>query len=427
MSVLCLATLQWLAFTVANVVTVPVVLGQAFALSPAETARLMDQTFIAVGVVCLAQSLAGHRFPVIEGPAGMWWSVFLILAQITREVGASLAQLLQELEFGLLVAGAVTVLLVACGLLQVTRKLFTPAVTGTFLVLLCLQISRSVVAGVLGIGYEGHPGVNPQVAILCVALIAFTMFLMVKGRGLLQSLAVLVSLAVGWACFAAAGLADTPRWSQAGWWAWPAVLPWGHPRFHLGVAVTCVITSLILLSNLIASIQTMGRTLGVSAGRDRFWRGTLLTGWGTALAGMLGAPGLIPLATSASLVSLTRIGARLPFVLGSALLVVLGLVPKFGQFAAALPSPVGYAVLFTVFGQLLGLGLRDLKQLAMDQRDLFVVSISLLAGAGLFFLSAQAWSSIPAVVAYLFDNGLIVGVVLVLVLEHLVFRRRKSS
>ncbi|MCL6547825.1 MAG: purine/pyrimidine permease [Alicyclobacillus sp.] len=421
---LLLATLQWLAFTVANVVTVPVVLGHAFSLTSAQTAVLMDQTFVAVGVIGLVQSLIGHRYPIVEGPAGMWWGVFLILAQMTRDVGGSFASLLQELELGLIVGGAVTAGLALCGLLSAVRRLFTPAVTGTFLILLSLQISRSLVPGILGVGYQGARGVFPEVALLSILIIAFTTLLMVKGRGWLQSLSVLIGLAAGWMAFALLRLTHSPGLSAAGWWVWPHLFPWGPPRFHLGVVLTCAITSLILLSNLIASIQAMGQALGETPGGERFARGTLWTGAGTAVCGCLGSAGLIPLATAASLVALTSVGARLPFVFGSVLVVVLGLVPKFGMFAASLPSPVGYAVLFTVFGQLLGLGLRDLKRLAMDQRDLLVVSLSLLSGVGIFFVSARAWSGTPPVLGYLLDNGLIVGVGMVLLLEHLVFRRR---
>jgi xanthine/uracil permease len=426
-AVLFLASLQWLMFMIANVITVPIVLGHAFGLTSAEIALFTTRTLFVCGLIGLLQALMGHRYAVLEGPAGMWWGVFMVLIQMTQQVGESVGELQSDLEFGLIIAGVLYVLLAVCGWLRHIQYLFTPAVTGSFLILLALQLSKDILAGLLGIGFRHATDVQPAIAVLSLALIVFTLTLMVRGRGLVQNMAVLIGLVAGWLVYGLLGWLEWPNPGAEPVFSLPRLLPWGTPRFHLGIVLTCALTALILLSNLIASIQAFATAIGETAEAERFRGGTLVSGIGAMLAGLFGTVGAVPLTAAAGLVSLTGIASRLPFLIASVVLTVLGFLPVVGEYAATLPTPVGYAVLLTVFVQLLGYGLRDLKKLALDQRDLWVVGLPLLTGVGLLFVPGQAWAKMPALFGYLLGNGLIVGVVLVLLLEHLVFRRKSDT
>ncbi|MCL6625953.1 MAG: purine/pyrimidine permease [Alicyclobacillus shizuokensis] len=422
-AVFILASLQWLMFMVANVITVPIVLGHALALSEAQIALFTTRTLFLCGLVSLAQGLWGHRFAIVEGPAGMWWGVFLVLIQMTQEMHGSINDLQVDLELGLMVAGVLYVVLAATGWLQRIQGWFTPAVTGCFLVLLTMQVSRDILDGLLGIGFRGSPEVRPLVAGLSFLLIVFTLLLMVKGRGLWKNMAVLVALVSGWLLYGVIGWLDIPSRAGQSAVALPRVFPWGRPVFHASIVITCGLTVLILLSNLIASIQAFAGAAGEQPTPGRYRRGTLVSGLGTALAGVFGTVGAVPLTAAAGLVSLTGIASRLPFLVAAGALTLMGLFPVLGEYAATLPPPVGYAVLFTVFVQLLGYGLRDIKRLSLDGRDLWVVGLPLVTGVGLLFVPGSAWATLPPVCGYLLGNGLIVGVILVLLLEHGVFRR----
>lgn len=424
-TVLWLSAIQWFVFTMTNLITVPIVLGQAFGMTAQQTAMFTDRTFFVSGAIGVLQVLFGHRYPIIEGPAGMWWGVFIVLIQMTRDIGGNMQVLQQQLEFGLLIGGLVFILLAAFRALDAVRKLFSPMVTGTFLILLSLQLSKSLIEGVLGIGFRGSPYVVPKIVLLSVLLIALTLLMMIRGKGLIKNLAVLIGLAAGWVVYALFGLVDLPS-TPSPLVALPKLFPFGTPRFQLGIAITGAITALILLSNLIASIQALAKAAGEEPSGASFNRGSMVTGLGTLLAGCFGTVGAVPLTAAASLVSLTGIASRLPFLMSSALVLALGFFPRVGQLVSTLPSPVGYAILFTVFGQLLGFGLRDIRTLALDQRDLFVISLSLLSGVGILFVPGTAWLNLPRVLGYLLDNGLIVGVLLVLLLEHVVFRRKTA-
>lgn len=426
MSTLLLSSLQWLMFMLANVITVPIVLGDAFGMTHQGIALFATRTFFVCGIVSFLQGLLGHRYAVLEGPAGMWWGVFLVLIQMTHEVGGSMQTLEKELEMGLIIAGVLYIVLSVTGGLRKIQRLFTPVVTGTFLVLLSLQLSKSMVEGLLGIGFRNQQVVKPGIFLLSLGLVALTAFLMLKARGIAKSLAVLIALVIGWLIYGLLGLLIPPA-GDSRLFAAPQIFAWGMPQFNWSIVLTSAITALILLSNLVASVQAFGRAIEEDPQPHRFTRATLVSGIGTALAGIFSSVGMVPLTSASSLVSLTGIASRLPFLIASGILTLLGFFPRLGQYAATLPTPVGYAVLFAVFGQLLGFGLKDYARLKMDQRDIFVVSMPLLSGVGMLFVSGSAWQSLPPMIGYLLGNGLIVGIVLVLLLEHVVFRRHPEK
>ncbi|WP_054970837.1 purine/pyrimidine permease [Alicyclobacillus ferrooxydans] len=426
LSEMIFGTLQWFVFIVASVITVPIVLGPALGLSPHETALFIDRTLFVSGLIGLLQVTFGHRYPIVEGPAGMWWGVFLVLIQMTDDTGSSLSNLRPELELGLILAGVLYILLGALNWIEPIKRLFTPIVTGTFMVLLSLQLSESLIRGILGIG-SGNGTVNGRIALASIFLVGLTVSLMMWGRGLFKNMAVLIALLAGWILYAVMGMVHLGPDPTKAPILLPQLLPFGMPKFSSGVVVTTLFTAMILLSNLITSVQAMSMATETEATPPRFRRGTFITGVGTVLAGLFGTVGNVPLATSASLVALTKMSARLPYIIASVIFALLGLIPSVGRLLVTLPAPVGYAVLFTVFGQLLGFGLHDFKRLALDQRDLFVISLSLLSGVGMFFVPSSAWIHMPNMVGYLVDNGLILGVALVLILEHVVFRRKAKA
>jgi uracil permease len=63
----------------------------------------------------------------------------------------------------------------------------------------------------------------------------------------------------------------------------------------------------------------------------------------------------------------------------------------------------------------------------MAARDYFVVGLPVLIGTMVGFLPAALMQAVPSSVRVFLGNGLIVGIVLVLVLEHLLMRKRTGT
>src|SRR5579863_9069925 len=100
-----LAGVQWLFFMFANVVVIPLSVGQAFHLPPDVVTASLERSFIYTGLACILQGVLGHRFALMEGPAGLWWGVILSLAASASALGQSLPNLGGSLELGIIISG----------------------------------------------------------------------------------------------------------------------------------------------------------------------------------------------------------------------------------------------------------------------------------------------------------------------------------
>ncbi|MFO7176960.1 purine/pyrimidine permease, partial [Enterococcus faecium] len=79
------------------------------------------------------QTLLGHRLPILEGPAGIWWGVFTLYASIGPALYGSQQETLQALGFMLFLSGILGVLLTVTGILRRMLALFTPQVLGVYM------------------------------------------------------------------------------------------------------------------------------------------------------------------------------------------------------------------------------------------------------------------------------------------------------
>lgn len=159
--------LQWLVFLLANSVTLPIVIGQIYQLPPDEVVSLMQRTFLVVGAGSFLQGWLGHRLPIPDGPAGTWLGVFAILgAEVAKQSGAGGAYgTMQILETGMITAGVALLVFVATGLMGRMIALFTPLVTGSYLLLLGLQLGGVFLQGMLGLS-AGNPHLDAATAVV---------------------------------------------------------------------------------------------------------------------------------------------------------------------------------------------------------------------------------------------------------------------
>jgi len=419
-----MSALQWIIVTISSSVVVPLVIGDVYGLSAEETSRFMQQTIFYIGLASFLQVWRGHGYPMMEAPAGLWWGIFLILAQLGTSAGVAPQQIGQSFQLGLMVAGVLFVILGATGTIGRIQRWFTPAVTGTYMVLLAVSLSSNFIKGLLGIGYQHAKEVRPEIALFSLLMIALVILLMRVKK--VASFAVLLTMMIGWIGYAILGWTE-PIQPASSLISWPQLFFWGPLRFDAGVLLTSILTSFVLLTNLITSLAVMGRTVEQEATTNIYNRTGVFTGATHMISGLSGVVGMIPLSLAAAVISVTKMAARLPFMIAMIALMLIGLLPGVSQFLAALPTPIAYAAMLVSFTKLLGFGLRDFSTMKMDERAITVVGLSILSGIGVMFVPAGAWQGLHPLISYLFGNGLLLGVLLSLLLEHIVFPEKKAA
>lgn len=425
LSVTITAALQWFFVILSSSLVVPLVVGQAYGLGPADIGVFMQQTFFLIGLASILQVLFGHRLPLTEGPAGMWWGIFIILANLGMAAGKSPQDIGRSLEMGLIITGIMLVGLGVTGIIGKIQKLFTPLVTGGYILLLAVSLSSSLMKGLLGMGYTpGQTGIPPKIALVSIGLIVFTFMMIRSKHKYIRSFAILISMLVGWLIYGLLGWTK-PLPEMHGLVSLPTPFFWGTPEFDLGTILISMLTGLILLTNLVASIVVVGQVVHVQAGAADYRRGGIFTGIAHMLSGTFGIVGLVPLSITAGVIQVTRIASRLPFLIACGLFMLLGMLPQVSRVLSGLPAPVGYAVSFVSFTQLIGFGLQDLGKVTWNERTIMIIGFGLLTGIGIMFVPPEAMLTLPPFVSYIFGNGLVMGVLLIIFLEQIVLREKR--
>lgn len=416
--------IQWAIFMLTNVIAVPVVVGAAFQMSPAEIAGFMERMLLISGAATLIQIFFGHRLQVVEGAAGMWWAIFILLG--TMSAPGEHGQLLQQLEMGLIISGIFLAVLGFLPIIEKVRNLFTPIVTGVYLILLVSQLSGSFFKSILGVTATGQ--LNGKIAFICLVEILIILVISLKANGLLKSMGPFFGIIVGWLLFYWLGLIHPGKtYEPLSWFSVPKPLSWGMPEFDAGIILTSIITSIVLISNVIASILVVGIALEKEIKPVQYQKGIFGNGVNLVLSGLFSVVGVVPLSVSAGFITTTGIKAKRPVIIGALMMIVIAFFPYIAGFLAVMPLEVAYASLFIPFSQMLGFGIRDLMGQEPSQRNLLVIGLSLMVGIGLMFLPPESFKSVAPWLRNIVANGLIVGLVLCLLLEHVIFRKKISS
>ncbi|MHB8072713.1 purine/pyrimidine permease [Desulfosporosinus fructosivorans] len=421
--------LQHLIFGVANAAAVPIVVGTALGLNSMEIGELAQRTFFLAGIACLLQAFFGHKYPIFEGPAGVWYSTFVVLGGLAVLNGKPLSLLRTDLMTGLIAAGVMTMSLGIFGLMPYVRKLFTPVVNSTFLMVMSLQFTSTIAKGLLTT-VGGNLVLSPNKLVVFFITVGTTLYLSIKAKGFAQSVAVLIGTSVGWVAAYVAGLAPsfaTGANQHVPIIALPRFLAWGTPTFDLGVTLTAMTAGLVVLSNVVASVAGMDSLNRHEETGAAYNKTVICTGFADILAGVGSVVGFVPYASSIGFATLTCVLDLFPFILGSTLMIILGVIPGVGSFFATLPITVGYAVMFSVFVVIMGMGIKEASKEGMDTRKMVILGFSVLIGNSITLLPIKAFSMLPASMTYLVANGLIVAVLVSLVLEHVILKKGSSQ
>ena len=414
---------QWLIFSLTVCAVIPILVGTSLGLDKEAISAFILRTFCFSGLLSIIQVYFGHKLPIFEGPGGMWYNVLIVLGVMTTQLGKSFEELRANIVMGTIIVGIVYIVLGIFGLVKKIMPLFTPTVKGIFFLLMGLQISSSIVKGMLGIWPHGTQVNLPGLSVFfLVVIISITVSL--KAKGFFQSIAIFIGTVVGWVAAAMLGIA-APLEKGSISFELPQFLPWGNPEFDLGITIILLITGFFTLSNVVASVMTMSILLDRKDTEKIYNSTTTITGFGNVLAGFFALIGFVPFASSLGFARITRVAAKLPFVISAIILIVLGLVPAVGVFIASIPIQVGYAVVLIMFCQIITVAFDEFKKVEFDKRNSYITGVSVLIGVGIMFIPLDTFKEMPILIRSFAGNGLIVGLLLCLLLEQVLIRHPK--
>lgn len=312
----------------------------------------------------------------------------------------------------LLVLSSVFYFAVAAWLPQL-RRLITPAVSGTVLMLIAVTLLPIAWDRLVEVP-DGAPAFGgPGVA--AVTLIVTTI-LALRAPRQWRIWSPLAGIAAG--CIAAVllGLYDVGRVVDAPWFGIPEG---GFPGLDLTpTAGFWALLPMFLVVTVVQAIKAVGDGVVVQqvawrrprATDFRLIQGTIYaSALGTLIAGLAGTPPTSAFsASTVSLVNFTGVAARrVAYVMGIGL-VVLALLPKLTGLMLTIPNPVMGGFLLTAVGMLFVEGVRTVARGGLDAPTTLVVSLAFALGVG-FEQHNVLEGVVPSPWSSLLGNGITVG------------------
>lgn len=414
-----IAGLQWFFFIFANIVIIPITVGEAFGLGQAEIVPLLQLSFIVTGLACLAQAFFGHGRPILEGQSGLWWGIFLTLVLTTTAQGMPIEVLGGSLALGVMISGVITILIGITGIGPVIAKLFNPGVMGVFMFLLGLTLIQIFLKGMLGIPFGAaaeQATIDIPVATLAIAIALLVIIISIKSPAKIRSYALLIGIVLGWAVYAMIfGVDHTNSTASAGF----TMLPFGSLTWDTGVVLTAVLAGLLNTSNTFGALKGTDEIFRTKTTNKAYMTSFSVTGFATFAAGVFGLVPYAPYVSSIGFLKQTDIFERLPFIIGSFLFFMMGIIQPIGAFFSTLPLSIGSAVLFVAYLQLFNSSMDFFKSISFHTLNVYRSAIPLFVGVVIMTLPAGYFDSIPAFIRPFMSNGLLVGIVLALILENM--------
>ena len=397
---------QWL------LIAVPVVLTSAFVArlqydTLAEQTLYTQKLFAVMGLTMIVQSLWGHRLPLVAGPA----AVLLV------GVMASIASSPEVIYTSIAVGGALVALLATTGWIKKLQPLFTPRISIVMMALIAFTIVPVFLR--LIFADAEHYGLSFVMAlVLSIAMVVANNRL----RGMWKSAVVLIALVVGSAAyFAFAGLPSLEGATAAG-----AGRLFITPKFDVGVIVAFLICYIALLINELGSVQSVSAYVEADNVPKRSTRGVALTGVMNVVAGAMGVLGPVDYTLSPGVIAATGCASRYPLVLTGVGLVICALFPQLVALLSAIPSPVmGVVLLYLMAAQVAAaFQMSGTMSAAKDFNGALTIGLPIMLALVVAFLPAEVSAALPAVLRPIVGNGFVMGVIVVLVMEHVIFRKR---
>lgn len=359
--------LQHVLSMYAGSILVPIMIAGALGYSARELTYLISTDIFMCGVATFLQlKLTKHTgvgLPVVLGCA---FQSVAPLSIIGAQQGSGAM-------FGALIASGIYVILVA-GIFSKIARFFPPIVTGSVITVIGLSL-----VGV-AMGNMGDNVKEPTAQSMMLSLLTIVIILLVQKftKGFVKSISILIGLVAGTLVSAMMGLVDTTPVVEASWIHVPTPFYFGMPTFEItSIVMMCIIAT-------VSMVESTGVYLALSdltndqLDEKRLRNGYRSEGIAVFLGGLFNTFPYTGFSQNVGLVQISGIKTRRPIYYAAGILVVIGLLPKFGAMAQMIPSPVLGGAMLVLFGMVALQGMQMLNRVDFKRTSIILLLLLFL-------------------------------------------------
>ncbi|MGW1589952.1 nucleobase:cation symporter-2 family protein [Streptomyces sp. NPDC002386] len=366
--------LQHVLAMYAGAVAVPLIVGGAMKLPPADLAYLITADLLVCGIATLIQCVGfwrfGVRLPIMQGCTFAAVSPMVLIGT----TGGGLPAV-----YGSVIVAGLAIMLLAPVFGRLLR-FFPPLVTGTVILIIglsLLPVAGNWAAGGVGAKDFGEPRNLALAAFVLAVVLAVQRF----APAFLSRIAVLSGIVVGLGVAVPLGFTDFGGVGDADWVGVSTPFHFGAPEFRASAIVSMLVVALVTMTETTGDLIAVGELTERRVEPRSLADGLRADGLSTVLGGVFNTFPYTAYAQNVGLVGMTRVRSRWVVAAAGGILVLLGLLPKLGAVVAAIPAPVLGGAGLVMFGSVAASGLRTLARVDFTgNHNLTVVAVSVAVG-----------------------------------------------
>ena len=405
--------IMWTIITLSFVVILGTMTTALYPHSPAEITWFLQKLLFITGVATIAQTFFGHRLPAVFGP-----SAILIVGAT-----ASADFVPEAFTTALLISAVVGMLIPLTGIMPYISKLFTPRIITAILMLIPITLIPSITAMLFN---GAEPGSVTAKIVFITIFIPILFYANAKLRGFVKATLLLWALICGsiayFLCFW--GLGEIA--GSTGMASSESFTLFIEPVFVPGVIISVLICYLALITNDIGSIQSISEIVQAKNTSKRLQNGITITGLMNLISGACGVIGGVNYSISTGMILDTKNAAKITLVPAGIIMMVIACIPPVLTIFDAIPTLVtGCLVIFMMASQF-SAALHLFLTIHMKKTYAFqtgiLIATGILVGTAITLMPTAVLVEIPITIRPIFGNGFLIGVVVIMVMEHIIYK-----
>jgi xanthine permease len=402
----------------AGAVIVPLIIGGALKLTPAQIAYLISADLFTCGIATLLQVI-GTRYTGIKLPVVLGCTFTAVGPIIAIASSSNLAT-----AYGAIIVSGLFVVL-AAPLFGKLLRFFPTVVQGS--VVTIIGLSLIPVAMNNAAGGVGSPDFGqPRNLLLAFGTLVIILLINRLFTGFIRAISVLLGLVAGTAVAYGMGMVNFTAVAEASWISVVQPFYFGTPEFNIVAILTMILVNVISMVESTGVYFALGKVTDKDVSRQDVVKGLRGEGVAIMLGGIFNAFPYTTFSQNVGLVSLTQIKTRDVMVAAGGILVVLGLLPKLAAMTTVIPNPVLGGAMIAMFGMVVASGINILSQVDLRKNEnLLVAACSIAVGLGSAAVP-QMFDQLPTMAKMILQNGIVTGSITAVALNLLLVHSKQK-
>jgi NCS2 family nucleobase:cation symporter-2 len=379
-------------------------------------ALIIQCGMLCCAIASLIQSLGlgklpvGSKLPIITAGSYTLITPMVIMAN-NPEIGLGGA-------FGAAMVGSVVMFFLGPLAVKYLHRYFTPAVTGSVV----LAVGMTLITTAFGKMVAYNPGGEDVPKLFGVAVFCAVVCVLIDNfaKGFIQSLAVLLSMVIGYILCVVLGMVDFSSMATASWVSVPMPLHWGISFPIGGILTICVVHIATVMENIGDTTSIVANAEDRPPTTDELVKTIRGDALGSVIACFFNGMPVCSATQNAGVIAMSGCASRYVTALGSIIFGALAFFPKFAQILALIPDCVLGGVLVVAFGTIMSSGIRVIGMGSLTKRNFTIVSLACAVGIGGYF-GMEFLSFLPETVLTIFTG--ISGTAIVALLLNIILPR----